>query len=337
MEVYRSGRQAFSTKLWKTWLRYRGSVIVPKYQFVVDEGALTLDDVLNLSAKTASQVLSTSWMISADRGNIRLVENWGSVECVGGEDVAQSLATCQILDRDQSMRLLTLLDRCFAWDRPADEDFDPAVVVDGNQYDGEGSSLGSGPGDAEELDCSHYHTPSLCGRHPTKSKHRLKLVRLMFISVCPLGIIPDSFVRCTSGKMSRNRGSLNGARLAFPRLVFAAGLSFRNFQGTYRTLRPQVVHHLGRINDEFAEAYAEERGMSNEISGRLGIDVSIEGNTRGSQRLMRQRDVEFCGRVYRCEWHSKIEPHRNRIHFHVIDGTSEKKILIGIFNEHLIT
>ena len=77
--------------------------------------------------------------------------------------------------------------------------------------------------------------------------------------------------------------------------------------------------------------------MPNEISSRLGIEVSIEGNTRSSERLMRHRDVEFRGRVYRCEWHSKLEPNRNRIHFRVIDGIAETRILIGIFHEHLPT
>ena len=41
--------------------------------------------------------------------------------------------------------------------------------------------------------------------------------------------------------------------------------------------------------------------------------------------------------MYRCEWHSKIEPHRNRIHFCVIDRIAETRILIGIFHEHLPT
>ena len=99
----------------------------------------------------------------------------------------------------------------------------------------------------------------------------------------------------------------------------------------------KVVDHLGRINDSFPEVYAAENGMPNEISSWLGIDVSIEGNTRSSERLMRLRDVEFRGQVYRCEWHSKIEPNRNRIHFRVIDGASETEILIGIFHEHLRT
>ncbi len=53
--------------------------------------------------------------------------------------------------------------------------------------------------------------------------------------------------------------------------------------------------------------------------------------------MMRLRDVEFNGQVYHCEWHSKIEPHRNRIHFCVIDGIAEARVLIGIFHEHLAT
>ena len=69
----------------------------------------------------------------------------------------------------------------------------------------------------------------------------------------------------------------------------------------------------------------------------LGIEVSIEGNTRNSESLMRLRDVEFRGQTHRCEWHSKIEPHRNRIHFCVIDNMAETRILIGIFTEHLPT
>ena len=100
------------------------------------------------------------------------------------------------------------------------------------------------------------------------------------------------------------------ATKAFPDLAFAPTVNFRNFQGSYVNRRPEVVHHLSLINDRFLELYKAERGSSREISMRLGIDVSIEGNYRKSEARMRHRDAEFRGRVYRCEWHSKIEPHR---------------------------
>ena len=52
---------------------------------------------------------------------------------------------------------------------------------------------------------------------------------------------------------------------------------------------------------------------------------------------MAYRDVEFRGKTYRCEWHSKLEEHRNRIHFDVGDSTTGGRILIGIFHRHLPT
>ena len=159
----------------------------------------------------------------------------------------------------------------------------------------------------------------------------------MFTSPCQSRTIPASFGYYTSWRNVPESEFFERARLAFPRLVFAADISFRRFQGAYRTLRPKVVDHLGRINDRFPEVYAAQNGMPNAISSHLGIDVSIEGNTRSSERLMRLRDVEYRGQVYRCEWHSKLEPHRNRIHFCVIDGVAETDVLIGIFHEHLTT
>ena len=87
----------------------------------------------------------------------------------------------------------------------------------------------------------------------------------------------------------------------------------------------------------FVEAHSTESGRSDGISARLGINVSIEGTTRRNERLMKRRDVEFNGRVYRCEWHSKIEGHRNRIHFYPGDETTEDRILVGIFHKHLPT
>ena len=69
----------------------------------------------------------------------------------------------------------------------------------------------------------------------------------------------------------------------------------------------------------------------------LGIEVSIEGKTRRSKRLMKHREVKSRGRWYSCEWHSKLERHQNRIHFCLLSDTEEEEILIGIFHKHLPT
>ena len=120
MEVYQSGRQASSIKLWRTWLRYRGSDIVPECRFLVDEGALSLDDVPQNERDESLIALIDQLDASSGHGRgVQLLENWGAVECLEGDDVAQTMVNYQVLDRDQSLRLLTLLDQCVAWSRPA--------------------------------------------------------------------------------------------------------------------------------------------------------------------------------------------------------------------------
>ena len=266
----------------------------------------------------------------------QIIENWGAVECLGGNDVASILACYQVLDRDLSLRLLTMLDRCEAWSRSVAVGVHSGVIVDGSPCDGDGIAW------ARELAIQEKWTAVvstshrfLAGVHSVDKPSQSLAVNVYFAVTTEDH--PGFFRLLYEWDDVPESEFLERAKLAFPRLLFSANISFRNFRGAYRTLRPKVVCHLGRINDSFPEVLAAENGMPDAMSSRLGIDVSIEGNARGSPRLMRQRDVEFFGQVYRCEWHSKIEPHRNRIHFCVIDDRAETKILIGIFTEHLPT
>ncbi|HWS32165.1 MAG TPA: hypothetical protein VN408_05410, partial [Actinoplanes sp.] len=79
-------------------------------------------------------------------------------------------------------------------------------------------------------------------------------------------------------------------------------------------------------------------GISHEVQAALGrhhFDVSMESvKTRSSEKLMRLRDVTVGDTTYRCEWHIKIERHRNRIHFWV--GPRDT-IVVGLFVQHLAT
>ena len=272
--------------------------------------------------------------VSGERTQI--IEDWGAVQCFNGIDVAESLVHCLVLDRDKSFRLLTLLDRCEGWEQSTTDSVDSEVIVDGTPYEGQGIWW------AYNQSTLKYRTAVITSSHRfaagvhSVDRPSQPLSVDIYFSVSSEDH-PGFFRLLYEWEDVSESDFFERAQLAFPRLLFAASISFRSFQGTYRTLRPKVVDHLGRINDRFPELYASENGMSKEISSRLGIEVSIEGNTRSSERLMRQRDVEFQGHVYRCEWHSKIEPHRNRIHFHVLGGSGEPRVLIGIFHEHLAT
>jgi hypothetical protein len=128
---------------------------------------------------------------------------------------------------------------------------------------------------------------------------------------------------------------------AFPGLILHPGLSFRSFAGSYEALRDEVVRILAALNDHFPGAMLAGKGIPDEVSaqmGRFGVDLSPESSsTRSSSKLMGKRDVELDGRIIRCEWHAKIERHRNRIHFSLPDQALDGRIVIGIFVEHLDT
>ena len=312
--------------------------MAPECRFVVDEGALSLDDVPE--AEREDSLMALIGQLDALRVSgeiIQLVENWGAVECLGGDDVAKTIYQYEVLDRDQSLRLMYLLDQCVAWNSSDAIVIESEVIIDGSHCKGEGISW------------AHYQAILQNSTAVVTTPHRFaagvhsvdKPSQSLPVDVYFAASIEDhpGFFRLLYELEDVPESEFfERARLAFPRLVFAADISFRRFQGAYRTLRPKVVDHLGRINDRFPEVYAAQNGMPTPISSHLGINVSIESsNTRRSESLMHLRDVEFRGQVYRCEWHSKIEPHRNRIHFRVIDGIAKTEILIGIFHEHLET
>ncbi|MCO6008311.1 hypothetical protein NE236_25365 [Actinoallomurus purpureus] len=128
---------------------------------------------------------------------------------------------------------------------------------------------------------------------------------------------------------------------AFPKLIFHEDLTFKRFEGSYRDLRSQIVRQLADLNDHFLAAHTAALGRANEVNAILmsrgSTRVSPESpKTHQNAKAMRERYVWHEGREVCCEWHSKIEGHRNRIHFAFGDEFGDR-ILIGIFVDHLTT
>jgi hypothetical protein len=131
------------------------------------------------------------------------------------------------------------------------------------------------------------------------------------------------------------------AEVAFPSLVFHTDLSFGRFDGSYLNLRDRVVTILTGLSDHFSEAYRQCDGLPHQVQAVMGshhVELSPESsNTRGSARLMRLREVKYQDQTVCCEWHAKLEPNRNRIHFSAPSDQLGGRVLIGIFIEHLQT
>lgn len=130
----------------------------------------------------------------------------------------------------------------------------------------------------------------------------------------------------------------NEASLLFPDLHFATSAWDRlgTLQGDPVDLARKLVEHLGVLDDYAVEIWAAS-GQSDARQQALrsfGVEASLESPaTRASGRLMRLRDFAFGSRSLRCEWHTKLEPHRNRIHFTVAEGA----VFIGTIEHHLAT
>ena len=242
------------------------------------------------------------------------------------------------LDHDIRLRVGRLLDRCCSWTSFSD------FVARDVRIDGERIDVGSSLSFAVEMALRRHNMACLVLDLASRRGFRQvsadeKLAEVFFFAEAAA---MTTFWRELFSREGVDEGNFfNLARDAFQSLLFAEHLSFRHFAGSYLELRDSVVKALGVLNDHFAGAHAAGKGIPYDVQARLGglgLDVSPESpGTRGSGKLRSHRLVTFEGREYWCEWHIKIERHRNRIHFALPDSTLGGRILIGIFTTHLPT
>ncbi|MBG6191360.1 hypothetical protein IWX64_002320 [Arthrobacter sp. CAN_A212] len=125
----------------------------------------------------------------------------------------------------------------------------------------------------------------------------------------------------------------------FDNLVFADGIwsQVRHFEGDNRTIRRQLINNLAGLNDHLLTIRSHH--VTNDriiLEMKIRADVVCSPDspkTHKNNRAMKQREVETAFGKVDCEWHAKLEPHRNRIHF----GLNRGKVFIGIFSGHLET
>ena len=306
-----------------------------KCRFVIDENSLMLDRVSAGEREAEVESMIDELQALQEGGErVDILSGWGSTNCLEGEDVANILAHGNVFDRDISSLLLRLLGRCGTWDEDPTTVVDDEVVVDQEPY----KSFG--------IAWARKRVMAGCGMAIVAAPHRFSGGSHTVDQLTQPEPVDVSFVASPVDHPTFYRTLYSVENVpeveffqiavkAFPDLAFAPTLNFQHFQGSYVHRRPEVVRHLSLINDRFLELYKAEFGSSRNISMRLGIDVSIEGHDRKSEALMRHRDVKFRGRIYRCEWHSKVEPHRNRIYFHSGDEWTNGRVLIGVFHRHL--
>lgn len=133
---------------------------------------------------------------------------------------------------------------------------------------------------------------------------------------------------------------------AFERLRFALNPSSQigRFRQRYQNIREEIIKHLSAINDEFVSMLIAGRKLSdicNSVGAKCGVEISPESpNTHRNKSAMKEREVDFEGKTVVCEFHSKLTPTHDRIHFSpVLRETQDKRtyVVVGPFAEHLTT
>ena len=210
-------------------------------------------------------------------------------------------------------------------------------------------------GGVQEFACSicWAHAKNLLSRrcdvavisHAHRRSPGLKMVQVLGLDV---GIwfatcVADTelYFRYLISNMSSNRREMAAlSSFAFRRLGFVDGCfaGIGNMEGGYTDLVGPIVTHLSVFSDYGADVFANPNDQVSTRFGSLGVTVSNEnGNTRANNEAARARTIPVNGVDREFWWHSKLEPHRNRIHICPEDARSGGKILVGIFARHLPT
>jgi hypothetical protein len=143
---------------------------------------------------------------------------------------------------------------------------------------------------------------------------------------------------------------------AYPNLYFVPGVVARvdRFAGGYLALRQDVQAAFSALDEHgvwlFTEAppavTPQEPRIGTEPSPtnavveerfrNLGLDAAPENpNVRLDRASREARETTVSGRVLYCQWHVKLQPHRNRIHVHGPVPQSGGRVVVGMIDDHL--
>lgn len=128
------------------------------------------------------------------------------------------------------------------------------------------------------------------------------------------------------------------ATCAFRKLTFVDRCfeGIRTMSKPCRMLAPMIVHHLAAFSDDGQRIFAGPWIRAPQEFGALGINISDEnGATKRNHQARNERRIVVNNEELLFWWHSKIEPHRDRIHVYPNKVTQGGNIIVGIFCQHL--
>jgi hypothetical protein len=311
-------------------------------RLVLDESSFNFRGMSDPEIEAALDTFNNNLQNLRAQGNshhIACPPMWDGVECLDGCQLYQYLSRehASTVDRDTLLLTYSLLSHCPEW--TPSPDIETSVRINGGAPV-LALSVAYALGNAlarRGTACMVFRDTGRLGFRTASSKRGPAEI---FFFTSP-ATLPRFWRHLYTLEDVAEHEFFTLSTLAFPQLVLHPDLSFRHFDGAYRELRDRVVTVLSVVCDHFAHEYLQCQGLPHKIEAAMGahhVDLSPESpKTRGSAILMRLREKEYGGHRFSCEWHAKLDAHRNRIHFAVPTAEIGGKILIGIFVDHLAT
>jgi len=312
-------------------------------KFCIDETSLTsasgnLQDISDALESLAENVQRCR---AVGDGTVERCSLLDEVEVAPGIRLTDDLLYGDRLDRDLRLLLQQVLNRCVVWDSN-ETDLPAPAEVEIQEKRLESFSIArahdrAGRGEAIAL----LVLPS-SGRSGSLPVRRGEVIhQLHFVSE---DASLTGFLRSVPEieDLDAVRYVTHAARI-FTGIHFVEGLVAQcgHFSRPFRDLRPTVTAHLVALNDHFQDilhrALGEPRQIMAELKARCGIDASPENsNTKSNPAAWRTRKIVVDGREVWCDWHTKLHPQRDRIHFYpgradLVSG----RLIVGIFHQHL--
>lgn len=126
---------------------------------------------------------------------------------------------------------------------------------------------------------------------------------------------------------------------AFPRLHFVDDVfdGLRKLSKPLRDIAEDLVKHLSVLSDHGREIFDLKihKAIEDRFRGH-GVDISPENKeTLADAKCLRARSRDVDGMTLVFEWHTKIEPHKDRVHVHSGATVTGGRVSIGVIHEHL--
>lgn len=143
---------------------------------------------------------------------------------------------------------------------------------------------------------------------------------------------------------------------AYPNIYFMPGVvaNVDRFEGGYLALRTQVQKAFEALDRHGVWIFTEappalnpeepRRGTqtspTNQIIEKRFLNVGLNAapenpNVRLKKMTRVAREAKIGKATLYCEWHIKVQPHRNRIHVHGPVEASDCRVIVGMIDDHL--